>query len=86
MAEWKPGQLVRSLAGRDKGEYYLVIKVIDARRVLLANGRNRTLDRPKKKNTAHLQRYDRAIDWDDQVTDSRIAGCLKELVPGEDVC
>lgn len=85
MEELKPGQLVRSLAGRDKGEHYLVIKVLDSRQVLVANGRSRTLARPKKKNTAHLQHYERGIDLDDQLTDSRIIRCLKELAPQADV-
>jgi len=37
MGEFKPGQLVRSTAGRDRGEHYLVIAVLDSRQVLVAN-------------------------------------------------
>lgn len=89
MEELKPGQLVRSLAGRDKGEHYLVIEVIDSRRVLLVNGRSRPLAKPKKKNTVHLQRYDRRVDLEElrerrELTDSRIIRCLKELAPPEE--
>ena len=51
-----PGQLVKSLVGRDKGEHYLVIR-IEADRVMLANGRSRTVGSPKKKNPKHLQPY-----------------------------
>jgi ribosomal protein L14E/L6E/L27E len=90
MGEFKPGQLVRSTAGRDRGEHYLVIAVLDSRQVLVANGRNRPLSRPKKKNTAHLQYYDRGIDLEalakaQKVTDSQIARHIKELAPQEDV-
>ena len=49
MEDLKPGQLVRSRAGRDKGKHYLVIEVISPREVLLVNGRSRPLSRPKKK-------------------------------------
>lgn len=90
MGDLRPGQLVRSLAGRDKGEHYLVIEVLDSRQVLVANGRNRPLSRPKKKNTAHLQYYDRGIDIEalaksQKVTDSQIAWHIKELTPRVDV-
>lgn len=90
MEELKVGQLVRSLAGRDKGEHYLVLEVLNPREVLVVNGHNRTLDRPKKKNTLHLQRYDRAANLEPEIsaqtlTDSRIIRFLKELAPQEDV-
>lgn len=90
MGELKTGQLVRSLAGRDRGEHYLVLKVVDARYVLLVNGGSRPLARPKKKNKAHLQRYRRRADIEDfsdvqSLTDSRIIRYLKELAPQADV-
>ena len=52
----EPGQLVKSLVGRDKGKHYLIIDVEDGR-VVLANGRSRSMSRPKKKNPKHLQSY-----------------------------
>jgi len=87
--EYISGQLVRSLAGRDKGELYLVIKVLGPRQVLLANGRDRTLKRLKKKNIAHLQRYHRRAEIDDLVqaqklTDGQVIRFIKELAPKED--
>ena len=60
--ELKPGQLVRSTAGRDAGKHYLVLKHLDQSRVLLVNGRSRPLSSPKKKNPFHLQSYDRRAD------------------------
>ncbi|HOL17915.1 MAG TPA: KOW domain-containing RNA-binding protein [Bacillota bacterium] len=90
MDEYKPGQLVRSLAGRDKGEHYLVIEVLGPRYVLLANGRSRPLSRLKKKNIAHLQRYNRRADILDllnaqKLTDSQVVRLIKELAPRDDV-
>lgn len=52
----EPGQLVKSLVGRDKGKHYLVIGFEDGR-VLLADGRSRSISKPKKKNPKHLQAY-----------------------------
>lgn len=50
-----PGTLVRSVAGRDLGHCYVVTTVLDHRRVLVADGRVRTVNRPKPKNLRHLE-------------------------------
>ncbi len=50
----QPGQLVRSLAGRDKGSYYLVLAQ-KGRQVWVVDGRKRGIEQPKKKNRRHLQ-------------------------------
>ncbi len=52
----EPGQLVKSLVGRDKGKHYLIIG-FEGERVLLADGRGRSIGQPKKKNPKHLQPY-----------------------------
>lgn len=49
-----PGQIVQSAAGRDCRNIYVVIDVLPTR-VLVADGRRRTLERPKAKNPLHLQ-------------------------------
>ena len=48
MEELRPGQLVRSRAGRDKGRHYLVIKALSPREVLLTDGRKRPLTAEKR--------------------------------------
>lgn len=55
--EKKPqvGQVVRILRGRDAGEWAIVIKVLDERFVLVADGNKRRFDTPKKKNIKHIQ-------------------------------
>lgn len=50
----RPGALVRSLAGRDQGSCYVVLRQVDERRVAVINGRQRAADRPKVKNRRHL--------------------------------
>jgi ribosomal protein L14E/L6E/L27E len=49
------GTLVRSLSGRDAGDHYLVVGIPEPNIVLVANGLNRPLRSPKKKNLRHLQ-------------------------------
>lgn len=46
---------MRSLAGRDQGTSYIVLRPLDERRVAVADGKNRPADRPKAKNRRHLE-------------------------------
>lgn len=50
----KPLGLARAGAGHDKGTLYLVLER-DGRTALLADGRRRKLDRPKRKNRKHVE-------------------------------
>ena len=52
--EIQPGMFVRSKAGRDKGHVYAVVD-IDEKYVYAADGAERPLCRPKRKNRKHLQ-------------------------------
>lgn len=52
------GQVVRVTKGRDEGKYAVIIKIIDNRFVLLADGDKRKYDRPKKKNIHHIKLMD----------------------------
>ena len=48
------GSLAKSKAGHDKEEIFVIIKE-DMEYVYLVNGKNRTLDYPKKKKKKHIQ-------------------------------
>ena len=48
------GLIVKSLAGRDCNQFYVLIDT-DERYVYLVDGKSRTLDKPKKKNRKHVQ-------------------------------
>jgi len=48
------GSFVISKNGHDKGEIYVLTKVVDDTFVLVANGENRPLLKPKRKNIRHL--------------------------------
>ncbi|MCH5209685.1 MAG: KOW domain-containing RNA-binding protein [Oscillospiraceae bacterium] len=48
------GSIVRSIAGRDKGDLFIVLSR-EGDYAYLANGELRKVDRPKKKKLKHLQ-------------------------------
>ncbi len=52
--EIKVGSIVRSKAGRDKGDFFIVL-AMDGNYVYMANGELRKVDQPKKKKLKHLQ-------------------------------
>lgn len=52
------GQFVLIKQGRDAGQYAVIIKILDERFVLLADGDKRKYDSPKKKNVNHLEFFD----------------------------
>lgn len=49
------GMIVKSLSGHDKDRFYLVVKV-EGRYAWIADGKRRKVEKPKKKNSIHLQR------------------------------
>ena len=54
ISDFHISDLVISKAGRDEGKYFYVIG-IDGEYLLLANGNDRPLDRPKRKKRKHVQ-------------------------------
>lgn len=60
--EIKIGSVVRSKAGRDKGDYFVVL-ALDGNFVYMANGELRKVDNPKKKKLKHLQGTDYYSDF-----------------------
>lgn len=75
MERYKAGMLARSKAGHDAGRIYVIIDTDDAY-VYLADGRIRTLDKPKKKKKKHVQLICREYDIAD-ATDVSIKRLLK---------
>lgn len=52
--EYTPGCLAKSLAGHDKDQYFVILSV-EGEYVTLADGRLRTVTKPKKKKKKHIQ-------------------------------
>ena len=74
--DYRPGMLVRSKAGHDKGCIYVVISVKNEY-VYLADGDLRPLSRMKKKNIRHLQPILK-IRAEDISSDSEIRKVIRE--------
>lgn len=55
IGSWKKGDVVRSVAGHDSGKRFVVLEVIDEQYVLIADGKTRTVEKPKKKKNKHLR-------------------------------
>lgn len=49
------GSVVRSMAGRDQGRLFVVVRELDEDFVMVANGRLRGMDHLKKKRRKHLK-------------------------------
>jgi len=50
------GQVVRSRAGRDKGQFMVVLSIIDDNYVYVSNGELRKVSQPKRKKIKHLSK------------------------------
>ncbi len=72
----QPGCPVRSLAGHDKDQYYILLSM-EGERFILADGRRRTLAKPKKKNRKHVQIDVHPLITDFPTTDEKIYSQLK---------
>ena len=53
--ELAKSDIVLSLSGRDKGKYFFVVETAGDY-ALIADGKRRKLERPKRKKQKHLQR------------------------------
>ena len=51
----KAGDIVKALMGRDKDGLFLVVGVVDAQFVKIANGGTRPVKKPKLKSIKHLK-------------------------------
>lgn len=75
--EFEAGNVVISKAGRDKG-YFMAVVGEENEMLLVADGKERPLQRPKKKNPKHLQRTNHKIDLE-QLTDKKLRTLLRGL-------
>lgn len=78
--EIKPGMMVRSLAGRDKGGFMVVVSAADGY-VFLADGKERRLGSPKKKSVKHIAPTKTVIDLCD-LTDRGLRAAVRRFTDG----
>ena len=75
--EFEKGTVVISKAGRDKGYFMVVLDEAEGY-VIVADGKERPLDRPKRKNPKHLQKTGSKLSLE-QLTDKKLRGFLRSL-------
>ncbi len=80
------GQIVKSKAGRDKGDLFIVLRV-EGEYVYMANGDGRKVDTPKRKKLKHLQLTETVSEFvsnklsqTDKVTNNEVRIALAEYL------
>lgn len=76
--ELKNGSVVISKAGRDKG-YFLAVKEITENGVFVCDGKERPVERPKKKNPLHLTVTKYVLPEEKTATNRSLKKALKEI-------
>ena len=80
--ELKTGQVVKSLAGHDNGEF-AVIAGFDEDKVLVCDGKHRPLEKPKCKNPKHLEATEMFLQKDSMATNRKLRKTLNKIAnPG----
>lgn len=67
------GNFARSIAGHDKGKLYVVIGE-ESSRLILSDGRYKTIENPKVKNRKHIQ----IVKCNDKSLKEKIESCDKD--------
>lgn len=75
---YKKGQIVRAKAGRDKGKYFIVMKVKN-NFAYISDGKSRPIDRLKKKKFIHIEPT-KTIIGKDLKTNREIKKALNEFI------
>jgi ribosomal protein L14E/L6E/L27E len=57
--EIKVGQYVSSKAGRDQGQVFIIIKIVDEKFVEITDGDLRRIEKPKLKKIKHLSKINK---------------------------
>lgn len=71
---YKAGELVYALAGHDAGTAYLILKDLGDS-LQLANGKNRTVEKPKLKKKKHVQLKHASLP---EVSEKIVSGCVTD--------
>mgnify|MGYP004637027225 FL=1 len=62
LKQYERGQLVKSTAGHDKGIVAVIIAVESEEYVLLADGKTRPVNKPKRKKVKHIEPIGKTIE------------------------
>ena len=72
------GSVVISLAGRDKG-YLLTVLSSTQKAVTIADGKERPLNKPKRKNIRHIKETSFTLCEDEMMSDRAIRKALRRI-------
>ena len=72
------GTVVRSISGHDSGRWYIVLST-DGRFALIADGKSRTINNPKRKNLIHLAPTVTVLSEMEMNSDESIRAVLKRF-------
>ena len=76
--EFEKGDIVLSLAGRDKGKLLAVVRT-ESERVFLADGKERPLEKAKEKNPRHVQKTQFTVDGSSMETNRKLRKAIKQF-------
>lgn len=79
----KLGSIVKSAAGHDKNRFYMVTAIEDSF-VYIADGRERKLLKPKKKNIKHVDVTSMVLDINTVETDKKLRELLKSKMKSDE--
>lgn len=74
-----PGTIVRAVAGRDAGRFF-VITAVSEKDIFIADGQRRKLAHPKRKNPLHVQKTQQSLTLEG-LNDCRLRKALAPLQP-----
>lgn len=80
--EFVRGMIVISRAGRDKG-YPLAVVGTEDGRILVADGGERPLSRPKKKNPLHIAATKKTVEMDN-ISDKALRKALRGIMNSDE--
>lgn len=75
---YQRGQVVKSLAGRDKG-YLLTVVSADGTDVFVCDGKERPLNNPKRKNPRHIESVGMCISDNQMASDRALRKALAAI-------
>ena len=76
--EMKRGQIVRSKAGRDQGDFLTVLRA-DPPYIILCDGKHRPLDHAKRKKMMHVSPTLTVLSEDQLKTNRKIRAALRQF-------
>ena len=72
------GQVIKSLAGRDK-DYLMTVISYDGKSVFVCDGKERRLVNPKRKNPKHITITDKTISEEEMASDRSLRKALARI-------